>query len=356
MPSVLSLKTYHPWLSTLDEQFQKYDAKSCTDPATLLLALVIYLASTSIPAQTHQLRSTLTSLIGSLRDSLLLHIPSSLAAIQALELLSLHAPLGALPWEQVHFHNLSVGRGQLSTALAIQQSLGSQAFSFRPDVDPFVHWEYREFWLWMSLVADQARVVLEDEVQELRTPPELADAKLLAERILASGSLHLWSDATSDSDCADLVGRLGVCHRIIRLSLVHETLKAYRSALEGLASDAFYNLVGDVTRLMNEFEVKQRTIEAQYDRIAGGSTVLSRLTHSYNFRISMVQTPLHLWPTRLPPSQLAIRILPRLHDGRPFSRHLWVPPWNPPIVGRPPDRSPVQRAPILRRRGRHQPE
>ncbi|ORX36357.1 hypothetical protein BD324DRAFT_651597 [Kockovaella imperatae] len=266
-PGVLSLKTHHPWLPSLSDLLREYDPKTCSEPASLLLALVIYLASTSIPSQTQQLRSTLIPLVTTLRSSVLLHVPLSLAAVQALQLLTFHAPFGTLPWEKVNYHSLSVGRGQLGSALSIHSALGSRAFNLHFDMDPILLWDNPQFWLWMCLVADQGRLVLEDETTEVRLPSQLSQAKVLVDRIMVPSTYDVWGNASSETDSAELVGKLGVCNRIVRLAAALDTICKFHQSLLSLADDGFHDHVAHVMQDLDEYNSQLRGIEQEHDHI-----------------------------------------------------------------------------------------
>ena len=176
--------------------------------------------------------------------------------------------LGTLPWELVDYGSLSVSRGQLGSASAIQSALGSPLFRPQPGVDPLVVFETPDTWLWLSLVAADARMALEDDPQYLKFPEKLAEAKELVSTFLQNDSAHFWNSGNSsggESDTAILIGKLSVCDRVMRLGLAHEISRGLRGALEALVSEPFYDYLQEISRLLDVFVVQQDIIQSQYD-------------------------------------------------------------------------------------------
>ena len=273
--SVVSLMSLHPWLPSLQTLFDLWTTER-SDSTSLLLALVVYLASCSIPRSTFMLRKTLSRYISAWRDRVSAALPSSLSALQAMELLSSHAPLGALPWDSINYRTMLVAQGQVAGASAILVSADSPVPTPAPDGDVDRLWHSDATWLWLSLIMTEARIALEADEQYVSTPSRLAVAGALARRFVCQDLHYLWTMRTDEAGLARLLGKLSICDGLLRVELAHECLKRIRSALEALLWNPIYDMVSEIEQVFQYDEERQNSIAADYDAVAGefaGETV-----------------------------------------------------------------------------------
>ncbi|ORY34858.1 hypothetical protein BCR39DRAFT_585803 [Naematelia encephala] len=265
-PGVSQLRICHPYLESLPDLFSAY-MRSPSQSTALLLALVIYLASLPLPADTAvtNLRVKLASYVTSLRDRALLNLEATFPALQAFEMLSFHAPLGVLPLQLANPRTLALARGYTCSANGMAKCL-----QFEKLVKHLIEcgkgesWESTEIWLWMCLTADEARIALEDE-----NPKKLAS--LLEARSLADSYLHpdhqiFWQHSL-ERDPAEAVGKLTVCDRLGRLCEVHDALWRLRRALESAAQpgthfDLVELIVEELKYFVNRTEILDNSYEA----------------------------------------------------------------------------------------------
>lgn len=269
MCSVAQLRVFHPHLDPLPELFATL-ARTPSSSISLLLALVVYLASLALPVDpiVDRLRKDLAPYILSLRDTTMLHLPQSFHALQALEMLSMHAPLGILPLQTGNPRTLAVARGQLSTALQIGQLLAFPAFirtMIRATAGSQLCWQTTESWSWLSLCAAEAMLVLEDETP--KKPVTLAEAHSLAETFLSLDH-DTWREEAVKNP-ASAVGKLALCDRIERLVGVFDSLARLRNVLELSAQDPAHDTVGAVVAEMKQFTMTAETLDSRHDTLLG---------------------------------------------------------------------------------------
>ena len=236
---------------------------------------MVYIATTSLTTTTEvaAVRSKLVPIIHELRAEVLFALPTSTATVQALEMLSFHVPTGVLPCEAGDLSQMSVGRGQVQSALSIYASLHGSLHVYRPEMDIYNHWDSQETWLWLNLVAAQAQLAIEEEYPR-GLPPLLSEASALVERFLDPEVRDLWLRATSDYNVAELVGRLAICDRIVRLCQTHDTMSQLFGGLDTLAVNAFYDQSAAVTMMLEHLIERQRALESRHDGILSKSILL----------------------------------------------------------------------------------
>ncbi|ORX37820.1 hypothetical protein BD324DRAFT_623449 [Kockovaella imperatae] len=264
---VAQLQTFHPWLDSLDVLFS--DHRADTDPAyKLLLSLVVFIASLSLPIDPVfiNMRSTLSPIINTLRDDVMIQLPRSVHAAQALEMLSLHAPLGVLPIKSVNPRTLSVARGQASSGMLIISSLdyptkvrNSTAYDTMTG-----GFHVDEVWTWMSLCAAEAGMALENESPP--RPQSLDEARDLAERYLSPDRLDMWK-STNSVPVSNLIGRLSVCDRLCRIGAVHDAYGSLRGALDVAAADTTFDLVTHVNHQVQDLTQRFEEMDRRHDAI-----------------------------------------------------------------------------------------
>ncbi|WWC73543.1 uncharacterized protein I206_107515 [Kwoniella pini CBS 10737] len=270
-PGFQQLKTYHPHLETLDDLYKRY-AAAPDAPTKLLLSLVIYLTTLSLPADEpiHQIRVLLTSYISHLRDRALLHQTRSFICLQAFELLAVHAPLGVLPLEPTSLKDLGVARG---ISVASRHLMGILEFDKLIDQvmsgPGFVFaFQCADFWLWASLIADQTALAFED-LKPTR-PSDLSQAKSITDDFLNyNDRSRLWLDGINNGDIAILVGRLSICDRLARSEAVLDTMSRLRSSLDMSVGNTTFDPVNEILNEFENFERGMEVIDARHDAVMG---------------------------------------------------------------------------------------
>ncbi|WWC65953.1 uncharacterized protein I303_108575 [Kwoniella dejecticola CBS 10117] len=277
-PGFTQLKTYHPHLETLEDIYKRYD-ETPDAPTKLLLSLVIYLVSLSLPAeeQIQHVRTTLTPYISHLRDRALLYQTRSFIALQAFELLSVHAPLGILPLEATSLKDLGVARG---IGVASRYLMGILEFEKLIDQvmngpGPVFAFECADFWLWAALIADQTAMTFED-LKPIR-PIDLSQARTITEDFMNYDERsRLWLDGLNRGDAAILVGRLSVCDRLARVEEVLDTMHRLRVALDISVGNTTFDPVREILNEFENFERRMEAIDARHDTIMAALSEQSR--------------------------------------------------------------------------------
>lgn len=158
---------------------------------------------------------TLAGRLPNLIMRLMLEHPLCLHAVQVFDLLSIFAPFGILPGQQALPSSITVARGYIAIAndLASQRHLNLFQFTTLSSPTP-------ETWLWVSLVASDSIIHLEELVP--CQPPDLGRASELAARL--TDSLHTSGPAR--------LAELALCERLQRLNQVYNSLNEIQTALE----------------------------------------------------------------------------------------------------------------------------
>ncbi|OCF37136.1 hypothetical protein I316_01043 [Kwoniella heveanensis BCC8398] len=271
-PGFSQLKTYHPHLESLATMFRTYNnPNNQANPAiTLLLATVIYLSSLSLPADAavQRLRASLSPYIIHLRASVLLQLPRSFHALQALEMLAIHCPLGILPLQQANLRTLSVARGQtvIISHMADAVEFDALVESVFAGPGPAFAFECTDVWLWLGLIADRASITLED-IHPTR-PDDLYKARRIVDEFSDYGERSdFWQDGIRRGDYAALVGRLGVCDRVARLDDVLSTLQRLKGALDTSSTDPTFDPVRKIVNEFEGFDKRMEEIDRRHDLI-----------------------------------------------------------------------------------------
>lgn len=277
---MIRLRALHPSLEHISNLYSIYNAEPSLS-ISLLISLVLYMSSMALPPSEEliRLRSTLTPYIITLRDATLLQMPVSFISLQALELLCVHLPLGALPLQFVSPHTLSVARGQvqimLSTSSALNFSMLLRQITHISGVGGMNPWQVNDVWLWLAMCAVEATMSLEDEVP--KKPTNVADAKEVVDRFLADDFQDTWRRFGETAGAHEVLGRLSVCDRISRLSEVLDCLGRLRNGLDTAANDPNYDLVGSTNEELKYFTERLAQIDAVHDGIMGKSPNLHRV-------------------------------------------------------------------------------
>ena len=213
-----------------------------------------------------RLRNTLTPYIITGRDAHLLQLPQSFHAIQALELLSVHAPLGVLPLQTANPLTLAVGRGQINAATSISERIEFPMLMKQILQEGLARsFEISDTWLWLSLCAAEATAALEDE--STKRPANLTSARDLAEALMASDSHEIWHRSLETRDAVEVMGRLAVCDRLARLGRVHDALGRMNSAMEMATQEPNLDLVESLVEELKYYLGRVEAIDMRYDAL-----------------------------------------------------------------------------------------
>jgi hypothetical protein len=206
-----------------------------------------------------------------LRDRVLVQLPSSFSAIQALELFSLHAPLGVLPLQDCDPRSLGVARGQHVAMSSISISLNFPGLikTVATPQHPLSPWECSEAWLWFAMCCLEASIVLEDEV--IRRPASLQAARELVDGFLDPSASHFWRMGLESKDPAELIGRLCVADRLSRLGEIHDSLERLRHALETAAQEPHFDPVDAIIEDLKYFARRLERLDQLHDAVLGES-------------------------------------------------------------------------------------
>ncbi|WVF68579.1 hypothetical protein IAT40_003348 [Kwoniella sp. CBS 6097] len=233
----------------------------------------------SLPADAavQKLRTSLTPYITHLRDDVLLQLPRSFPALQALDLLAFHCPLGILPLQQANLRTLAVARGQTVVMGHIMEAVQFNELveSVFAGPGPAFAFECTDIWLWAGLIADRSSIALED------LHPERPDDLYKARRIVDEFSDYaersdFWQDGIRRGDFAILVGRLGVCDKIARLDDVLATLQRIKGALVTSTTDSSFDPVREIVSEFEGFDKRMEEIDRRHDLIMQHLSEFSR--------------------------------------------------------------------------------
>lgn len=269
--SFAQLRTFHPHLEPLTNLFASYSPSSDSS-TTLLVAIVSYLSSLSLPndSQIKRLRAILTPYICRLRDAVLLKLPKNFQTLQALELMSVHAPLGVLPLQLTTLRTLAVARGQTLAACHISTELSFPRLIEQLLMPPGLRYSFEcgDLWLWFGLCAGEAAATLEDLVP--RKPQHLSEARRLADTFTNTReNVELWRESVHREDAALLVGRLAVCDKLARMEELLDALTRIRGALEMSATDPDVDPVQGIVGEFELFSTKMAEVDRRQDSIMG---------------------------------------------------------------------------------------
>ena len=277
-PSVNRIRIFHPYVESLTSLYQTYEAERSPSTA-LLLSTVIYLASMAAPQPVPEiftplraLRHKITPYLLFLRDNVLLTLPQSFHAVQALEMMATHGPLGVMPTQLVNPRLLAVARGQVAAAVHIsgllryislvRQSLRVARYNGWRLIDSV---ETSDLWLWLDVVVSQARLTLDDETVE--RPEHLPEARNVVNELFAGDYQEMWRSALQNVDPTELLGRLAVSERIIRLSEVIDCIIRIRGAFEAACADWSYDVVGVISEELRYISQRLDDLDVKHDSI-----------------------------------------------------------------------------------------
>jgi hypothetical protein len=267
------LCTYHPYLDPLHVIFDKFSPSPAPEDQ-LLLCIIVYLCTLVLgptPAVL-SLRSFLRPRITFFRNRVLLTAPVSFIAIQALDLLGLHAPLGVVPLQLADPRSISVARGQVTLLSAISSQLKFPMF-FKGIASKEAEglWNQTDCLLFLSITALEAGIALEDEYP--KPPAALAEVRQISMTYLDESKEYLWRSGRDSIGSASLLGRLGLFDRLCRLGEVLESLGRLRVTLESAAKDTTFNPVDAISDEFAFFATKMEACDTRHDSTLGMSSL-----------------------------------------------------------------------------------
>lgn len=275
--SLLELQAYHPYLDTLTSLSDAHSSDPSHSSA-LLLTTVIYLAAPpSSPADQLRadLRLRLAPHIMRLRSAVMLHIPESFSALQALDLLAVHAPLGALPLQLVDPGETGLPRGQRLAASRIADTLQFANLFKILALDHITNlFNTPDIWLHMCFVADEGSVALGDEVP--KRPDGFEKAVEVAVTMLLSANEGIWRDGLRPGSITALLGKLLTCSRLGRLREVYNGMAEMSSALGRAAREPDSDLVGLVTAQLRLSAANLEATDSRVDNLIGEQCFIFR--------------------------------------------------------------------------------
>ena len=221
------------------------------------------------------LRSELVPLLESLRTEAIMQYPMPHAAAQAFEVLSLHSPLGVLPWETADFTKLSLTRGQVEIPLNGLDI--TRLFAPTPS-QRMELWNEDHSWIWLGHMASQAKLALEDE--DVYMPPLLETAATLVQGYLQSDSAELWTSSDDHAVAASIIGKLGICDRITRLWLIHASLEKLRRLLDTLVHNPFFDIYPPVQEEVHGTIQQCADLDARHEGLLGERSMQSHTTNA----------------------------------------------------------------------------
>lgn len=228
--------------------------------------LTLYLAS--LPFRTDPQVDLFANQIGQKLPSLIMRLilehPQSLHAVQVFSLLSTFAPFGVLPGQITLPDSIIVARGYIATANAIAAKCHLSGYD---PLQPSTAYSQTspDTWLWLSLVASDSLICLEQLVPS--QPSELDKAAELAAQLTVS---------LRTSRTARLAG-LALCERLHRLKEVYDALNQIHRALE--TSD---DILGSITRSLARTTRSLDALDDKYDSLLGMCAHLLYWTITYS--------------------------------------------------------------------------
>lgn len=269
MVSFSRLRTFHAYLESFQTIWDRCTASPlCEDQ--LLLCMIIYLSSLPLAPElpVTKLRAYLRPRITCFRDRVLLHTPISFTTLQALELVSVHAPLGVVPLQLTDPRIVTVARGQIAALRFISSQVKfATFFQAIAEREGDNLWNQPDCLLYFYTTALDAGMALEDEAPH--APAALAEVRELAAQYLGESREYLWRNGQESIGAAGLVGRLGVFDRLCRLGEVIDSLDRLRKTIDTAAMDGEFNAVDAISDEFTLFAQKMDKCDQRHEAILG---------------------------------------------------------------------------------------
>lgn len=235
----------------------------------MLLCLVVYLSTLAVPASSGQrLRDTLTPYIYALRDAVLQQLPCTFATLQALEIMSVHAPYGVLPLDTTSLTSLALAKGAVQAAATMAVELQAGLMIRTMSRVGHVHtWLATDTWTWLSCCAAEANMRVEDETP--RMPTSMADARAIVDLFYDRDDLDVWRQGVSLVDEAEFTGRLYMCDRLLHLAETLQFAVRCRAAIEQAAKDINFDMTAAIDAEFQYNSARLNELEKKFQAIYG---------------------------------------------------------------------------------------
>lgn len=244
----------------------------------LLLSTSLYLSSLGCPlaGETIRLRDTLSPYIYALRDSVMNQLPHLFCAVQALEMLAVHAPFGVLPLDTTTLSSVALARGTISTAKTILAEMNAIGLVRSMVRAGHLHaFNIPDVWTWLATCSMEAQYRLEDEV--IRVPADFMEARQIAETFFEKDDMSFWLRGVRPGDDVEQLSRLSTCDEIVRLGIVLDFTTRTRDSLEAAFKDPTFDLVPAIDSMF-KYTLKQMEKEDhRHEAILGESMLSCRL-------------------------------------------------------------------------------
>lgn len=196
-------------------------------------------------------------------------------AIQALELLGVHAPLGVVPLQLIDPQSVSVARGPINLLHSTSCHLGfSTLFAGLASRESDTHrlWDLPDCLLYLAVAALEASMTLEDEVS--RAPASLKETRGIATQYMDESHEYLWRSGVDTLAPSCYIGRLSLFDRICRLGEVLDSLERLRRVLDIAAADMSYNPVDAIAEEFTFFAQKMDRCDSRHDTLLSEYLIL----------------------------------------------------------------------------------
>lgn len=259
------VRTLHPHLQRLDDLFSMTEEREFDAALELLLATTLYVTIQSLPntAETNSLREELVPHILKHEHFVLAKQTPCFYAIQALEVLTFHAPFSpALPYTPTDLRLLGPSRGLLGAALNISASVN---FDNLVNSSRLERRDNPDFWLWLGIRATEAQMALEDVAP--RKPALLAEARAGCDPLMLPENEQVWNSAGGIDDPSELLGKLTLCDRLARLDELHNTITRVRQILEIVTEIPNFPAAAAIENEIRSYRKLRAAIAQRHDRV-----------------------------------------------------------------------------------------
>lgn len=264
----LQLKVLHPYLDPLPAVLDLL--RSDDVGSQLLAAVVVYLCSIVLPstADVVRFRAVFSEQVVLLRDRAMLALPATFQTIQAFDLLNAHAPIGSLPLQVADLRVLTPTKGCTAAMGHLSRELAFTNLTNGLARGPGI-WDVSEPWLYFAVAIQEATGSLGEEVS--KRPASLPQSQQLLDQVYDDASDDLWRTSGERLGPEGVLGRLAMCDRVSRLSIVFDSLDRLRSALEMAATDFNYDVVEAIREELQYFTQRMADADQKHDRYMGKS-------------------------------------------------------------------------------------
>ena len=270
----------HPYLPSLQSLVDTHSTSPSIEN-TLLLYLVVFLAALYAQSSPNiqQLRQILPSHIYTLREQVILQMPTTLPTLWALQLSYLFAPFGILP-SQISQHptHLDRLRGQEVAMRFISDKLGilTNTFTLATLYGVESAFDSAELWTWFYQCAFESSQELEEEHPSM--PLHLPDAHAHARSFLDATNERLWAMGLLDeTKKVRTLGKLAICEKVVRAWIILEGITTMYKILDDIAGGGGEDMLQEFVRASDMANERLEYLDDRLSELLGRSTQLSFL-------------------------------------------------------------------------------